>query len=153
MIYNMGNQRDYIESGGFSVYLYEDHPKWKSVIVNGINAKVLKLKKDKTGTHSGLPSYANTSDVYLKAGKDGDIIQAKVYDGRKHVFDFDWGHEHKNNNGDGKIFPKGVVHVQCYSTIDIGKRYSNLARLMTDKEIEKYGALLKYFNPNVKFRP
>lgn len=153
MICKMGTQKSYISTGGFSVHLYEDHPKWKPVVINGVSGKVIKLKVDPNGDHSGLPSYSDTSDVYLKMGVTGDVIQAKVYDGRKQLKDFDWGHEHKNKKGDGKVFPKGVVHVQGYSTTDISKRYSNFARLMTDKEIEKYGALLKYFNPNVKFRP
>ena len=59
---------------------------------------------------------------------------------------------HKNA-GEKTVFPKGVVHVQSYSVSDIGIRYSNNARLMTEAEIKKYGEILKAFNPNVKFRP
>lgn len=149
----MGNQREYIESGGFSASLYEDHPGWKAVVINGIKAKVLKLITDKTGFHSGLPTYANTSDMYLRANRDGQVVQAKLYINRKQCIDFDWGHQHKNANGDGKVFPKGVVHVQRYDASDITVRHSNNARLMTESEIKKYGAILKAFNPHVKFRP
>lgn len=148
----MGNQREYIPSGGFSAYLYENHPEWKPITINGIRAKVVKLVTDKTGTHSGLPSYANTANMYLRIGKDGNVIQAKLYKDRKHCLDFDWGHQHKNK-GDKTIFPKGVVHVQAYSVDNVGIRYSNNARLMTGSEIKKYGAIPKAFNPNVKFRP
>lgn len=87
----MGNQREYIASGGYSAYLYEDHPNWKPMIINGVKAKVVKLITDKTGTHSGLPSYANTSTMYLRVGHDGEVIQAKLYKDRKHCLDFDWG--------------------------------------------------------------
>lgn len=148
----MGNQREYIASGGYSAYLYEDHPNWKPMIINGVKAKVVKLITDKTGTHSGLPSYANTSTMYLRVGHDGEVIQAKLYKDRKHCLDFDWGHVHKNA-GEKTVFPKGVVHVQTYSVNNIGVRYSNNARLMTESEIKKYGAILKAFNPHVRFRP
>lgn len=148
----MGNQREYIASGGFAAYLYEDHPGWKPMVINGVKAKVVKLITDKTGTHSGLPSYANTSTMYLRVGHDGEVIQAKLYKDRKHCLDFDWGHVHKNA-GEKTVFPKGVVHVQTYSVNNIGVRYSNNARLMTEGEIKKYGAILKAFNPHVKFRP
>ena len=147
----MGTQRDYIETGGFYVNLYEDHPDWQTRVINGVRAKVIKLVTDKKGTHSGLPSYADTSDLYLRVGADGNVIQAKLYKDRKHCLDFDWGHVHKNA-GEKTVFPKGVVHVQSYSVTNIGIRYSNNARLMTESEIQKYGAILKAFNPNVKFK-
>ena len=66
-----------------SAYLYENHPGWESKTVNGIHGKVIKLKADKTGSHAGLPTYANTSDMYFRVGKDGKVIQAKVYISRK----------------------------------------------------------------------
>lgn len=149
----MGNQREYIKSGGFAAYLYENHPDWKPVEINGIKAKVLKLITDKSGCHSGLPTYANTSNMYLRANRDGEVVQAKLYISRKQCIDFDWGHQHKNVNGDGKVFQKGIVHVQRYDASDMTVRHSNNARLMTESEIKKYGAILKAFNPNVKFRP
>lgn len=149
----MGNQREYITSGGFSSYLYEDHPGWKPVTKNEIHAKVVKLKTDKTGYHSGLPTFANTSTMYLRLNRDGEVIQAKVYNDRRQCMDFDWGHQHKNVDGDGKVFVKGVVHVQQYDAQSVAIRHSNNARLMTDSEIKKYGDILKAFNPKVKFRP
>lgn len=149
----MGNQREYIESGGFSAYLYEDHPDWTPKVINGIKAKVVKLITDKSGCHSGLPTYANSSNMYLRVNRDGQVIQAKLFVDRKQCVDFDWGHQHKNVDGDGKVFPKGIVHVQRYNPRDITVRHSNNARLMTESEIKKYGAILKAFNPHVKFRP
>lgn len=76
--------------------------------------------------------------------------------------DFDWDHTHVNKS-DGKEFPKGTVHVQEYKIVKFkdsktGKwrdkfiRNSNNARLMTDAEIEKYGPIIRHFNPDVKFR-
>lgn len=149
----MGNQREYLESGGFSRFLYEDHPDFQPFELNGLKAKVIKLIADPDGNHSGLPSYANSSNIYLRVDKFGKVVQAKVYVDRKHTIDFDWGHPHRNKGEgtDGKSFPKGVVHVQCYSQTN--SRDSNHARLMTDAEIEKYGAILRHFNPDVKFRP
>lgn len=149
----MGNQREYLESGGFSEYLYEEHPEYQTFVYNGLTAKVLKLKTDEDGTHSGLPTYSNTSDIYLRLDRFGQVVQAKVYIDRQHTIDFDWGHPHHNKgeDSDKQFFPKGVVHVQSYSRID--SRDSNSARFMTQSEIEKYGDILRHFNPNVKFRP
>lgn len=148
----MGSQRKLNPSGGFSAYLYEDHPDWQPISIDGIRAKVVKLITDKTGYHSGLPTYANTSNMYLRLNQRGEVIQAKLYISRKQCLDFDWGHQHKNKRGK-TVFPKGVVHVQAYSVDDVGIRYSANARLMTDSEVKKYGVILKTFNPNVKFRP
>ena len=91
--------------------------------------------------------------VYISGQPSGNVIQAKVYVDRKHSIDFDWGHEHRNKGAgsDNRVFPKGVVHVQSYSQTN--SRNSNQARYMTDSEISKYGAILKHFDPNVKFRP
>lgn len=149
----MGNAREYITSGGFSVYLYDNHPGYETYHYNGLKAKVIVLKADPNGNHSGLPPYANTSDIYLRVGKSGNVIQAKVYTDRQHSLDFDWGHEHRNKDAGkyGQVFPKGVVHVQSYSSTS--QRNSNSARYMTDYEIKKYGQILKHFDPNVKFRP
>ncbi len=149
----MGNERQYNESGGFSEYLYDDHPGYEPFYYNGLKAKVIVLKADPNGNHSGLPPYADTSDIYLRVGKSGNVIQAKVYVDRQHSLDFDWGHEHRNKGAgnDNQVFPKGVVHVQSYSQTN--NRNSNQARYMTDAEIKKYGPILKHFDPNVKFRP
>ena len=150
LLCSMGNQREYLQSGGFSQYLYKDEsPK---VTINGITGKMISLVADPAGTHAGLPTYANTSDIYFKKGKDGLASQAKVYKDRKTVLDFDWSHTHKNNNG--KIFPKGTVHVQVYRVNADGSltRLSNLARFMSNHEMKLYGPIIKYFNPEVKFR-
>lgn len=64
LLCSMGNQREYLQSGGFSQYLYKDEsPK---VTINGITGKMISLATDPTGTHAGLPTYANTSDIYFK---------------------------------------------------------------------------------------
>ena len=58
---NMGNQREYLPSGGFSQYLYKDEsPK---VTINGVTGKMISKITDPTGFHDGLPTYSNTSDV------------------------------------------------------------------------------------------
>ncbi len=149
LICNMGNQRLYQESGGFTDYLYKDES--AKVTINGVTGKMISKITDPTGNHDGLPTYSNSSDIYLKKGKDGLAIQAKVYKDRKVVLDFDWNHEHKNS--DGTKFPKGTIHVQVYKVEKNGDivRISKSARPMTKKEKEKYGPIIMYFNPNVKF--
>lgn len=149
----MGNQQDYIESGGFSQYLYKDHDGFIAKEINGVKGKVVHDQRDPKGLHYSLPSYANTSDMYFKVSKNGEVIQGRLYIDRKSVLDFDWGHTHKNTS-DGKIFTKGTIHVQEYSVDSNGKliRHSDSARLMTDTEIKKYGPLIRAYNPNVKFR-
>jgi hypothetical protein len=146
----MGNQRQYLASGGFSEYLYQDES--ERVTINGVTGKMISKITDPTGTHDGLPTYSNTSDIYFKKGDDGLASQAKVYKDRKTVLDFDWNHEHKNRNG--RVFPKGTVHVQMYRVNSDGSltRLSDNARSMNNHEMKKYGPILKYFNPNVKFR-
>ena len=149
----MGNQQEYIESGGFSQYLYKDHDGFSVKEVNGVRGKVLLDQRDPNGQHYSLPSYANTSDMYFKVGKDGEIIQGRLYIDRKSVLDFDWGHTHTNTSNN-IIFTKGTIHVQEYSVDSNGKpiRHSDSARYMTDEEIKKYGPLIKAYNPNVKFK-
>lgn len=151
----MGNQREYISSGGFSQYLYEDHKNFSPLTINGIRGKVIHYISDGDIDHTGLPNYANTSDMYLRVNKNGSVIQGKVYINRKQCIDFDWGHTHINTLGDGKSFQKGIVHVQTYKVDENGNtvRDSDNARYMNDEEIAKYGDLIRAFNPNVKFRP
>lgn len=146
----MGNQREYLESGGFSQYLYTDES--SQVTINGVTGKMISKKTDPTGMHAGLPFYSNTSDVYFKKGNDGLASQAKTYKDRKNILDFDWSHTH--TNPDGTKFPKGTVHVQIYMVDSKGNitRLSNKARLMTDAEIKKYGPILLFFNPTIKFK-
>lgn len=152
----MGGQKQYIETGGFSEYLYEQIG--DTVRMNGLQAKMIKLKSDKDGTHSGLPSFANSSNVYLRQGLDGLACQAKRYESRRMIIDYDWSHVHKNKS-DGRVFPVGVVHVQKYEYIGkdangnaIFRRLSNEARHLNNEEMKTIGPILKKFNPNVKFR-
>ncbi len=150
---HMGNQREYIASGGFSQYLYVDHPDYSPRIMNGVQAKVIRYIGDGPKDHTGLPQYADTSDMYFRVGKDGTVTQGKVYVGRKQCIDFDWSHRHVNS--DGESFPKGVVHVQIYEVDSKGEshRLSKRARYMNEAEITKYGPIILAFNPYVKFRP
>ena len=150
----MGNQREYISSGGFSQYLYEDHKDFTPQTVNGIRGKVVHYIPDGNTDHTGLPAYANTSDMYFKVGADGKVVQGKLYLDRKHCIDFDWGHTHVNTLGDKNSFQKGVVHVQVYKVNKNGNtfRHSDNARYMNNEEIEKYGGIIRAFNPDVKFR-
>lgn len=147
----MGGGRHYLKEGGFSEYLYETVGEVK--VINGIRAKVVKLKTDECGTHSSLPQFANSSDMYFRLGADGLPCQAKVYVNRRMCIDFDWGHVH--TNPDGSRFEKGTVHVQTYSLNADGSltRHSDKARLMSDSEIRTYGPVIAAFNPNVKLRP
>lgn len=149
----MGNQKHLNIRNGFIQYLYEDHPKFPTVTINGIKGKALHFIDDGKKEHTGLPQYAGTPNVYFRVGKDGNIVQGKVYVNRKHCIDFDWSHKHVN--ADGKSFSKGIVHVQTYSVGEDGTthRLSDSARLMTEEEIAKYGPLIHAFNPNVKFKP
>lgn len=155
MTFNMGNQREYLSSGGFLQYLYVDHESFSPLTINGIRGKVVHYIPDGNTDHTGLPTYADTSDMYFRVDKNGNVIQGKVYIDRKQSIDFDWGHTHVNKKGDGKIFPEGVVHVQIYNVDKDGNftRNSNNARYMNDDEIAKYGPLIQAFNPNVKFKP
>lgn len=150
----MGNQQEYIESGGFSKYLYETHNDFEPVTINGIRGKVLHYVADGDIDHTGLPQYANTSDMYFRVGPDGKVIQGKVYIDRRQCIDFDWGHDHTNYRGNGMHFPKGVVHVQTYGVDENGVRYrlSDDARHMNNDEIKKYGPLIHWFCPEARFR-
>ena len=146
---NMGNQRQYLASGGFSEYLYKDES--EKVTINGVTGKMISMIADPTGNQAGLPTYSSTSDIYFRKGTDGLASQAKVYKDRQTILDFDWNHDHKNS--DGRIFHKGTVHVQVYRKNSDGSltRLKD-ARFMNNYEMKKYGPILKYFNPNVKFR-
>lgn len=88
----MGLQREYIESGGFSTYLY--YQDGETIISsNGVEGKI--VAKIEGTAYDGLPIFSNTSEVYLKRNKDGEIVQARIYKDRKPVCDFDWDHHHK----------------------------------------------------------
>lgn len=131
-------------TGGFSEYLY--HQIGDTITANGISGKVI-AKYDGDPEHDGLPIYSNTSKVYFKLGDGGKVEQARIYDGRKAVFDFDWGHPHHQ-------FDKGVVHVHEHGVNKKGRweRSIKPVRYMNNEEMTKYGELLKKANPDVKFR-
>ena len=58
----MGQQREYIESGGFSSYLYIQQGD-TIVAANGVEGKV--VDKIEGSSYDGLPIFSNTSEVYL----------------------------------------------------------------------------------------
>ena len=121
-----------------------------AVTINGVKGHLIKRKGD-SDTHTNLPFYANTSDVYFRQNAKG-VCQARTYIGHNLHLDFDWSHTHKNS--DGRIFDKGVVHVQLWKQNSDGtfERLSNNARSMSNAEMKKYGPILKNFCPSVKFR-
>lgn len=119
-------------------------------IVNGVKGHLIKRDGD-TETHTNLPFFANTSDVYLRQNRKG-VCQARVYIGQKVYLDFDWSHIH--TNPDGTRFPRGVVHVQVWKQNKDGSfsRQGEYARHMNNEEMRSYGPLLKAFCPEVRFR-
>ncbi len=68
---------------------------------NGVTGHLIK-KKDSTDTHTNLPRYANSSDMYFRQNAKG-ICQARVYIGQKMFLDFDWSHDHKIKDGSGRF--------------------------------------------------
>ena len=164
-ICKMGDQRAYVTGkNDFHSYLYKSlSPR---VTINGVTGRMIADKIDPFGEHAHLPAYACTCDIYFYPDKDGVATQAKLYSGKKMRLDFDWNHTHENKrNGKAtETFHVGTVHVQEYTSVkvwskkykkfvDVFKRKSNNARLMTDAEIEKYGPILHHFKPDLKFRP
>lgn len=140
----MGGQNYYKAEGGFSQYLY--HQVGDIISANGVSAKVVE-KINPNDNNQGLPRYSNSSDMYLAmGGKSGEIIQARVYVGRKAYMDIDWGHSHRGT-------PQGIAHVHFYALNDKGEPVkTGRYRLLNNKEMKKYGLLLKKANPKVKFR-
>lgn len=120
------------------------------ITVNGVTGHLIKKKGD-TDTHTNLPYYSNSSDVYFRQNKYG-VIQGRVYIGNKMFLDFDWSHNHVNS--DGRRFQRGVVHVQVWRENGPADfvRLSDNARMMNNSEMKRYGPLLKRFCPSVKFR-
>lgn len=119
--------------------------------VNGVKGHVIKKIGD-SDTHTNLPFYANTSDVYFRRNSKG-VCQARVYIGQKLYLDFDWSHYH-TNKGNKRIFKEGTVHVQVWEKQSDGsfKRLSGDARSMSNAEMKKYGPILKHFCPWIKLR-
>lgn len=118
---------------------------------NGVKGHLIKKVGDKE-THTNLPFYANTSDIYFRRNVNG-VCQARVYVGNKMFLDFDWSHTHTNQS-DGRTFPQGVVHVQLWKDNGNGtfRRLSDDARFMNNSEMKKYGPILKAFCPTIKMR-
>lgn len=141
----MGGQNYYKAEGGFSQFLY--HQVGEIISANGISAKVVE-KIDKSDPTQGLPAFANTSELYLGKGrKSGEIVQLRIYKGRKAYMDIDWGHPHKG-------IPEGKVHVHFYKINAEGKleKIKGSDRLLNNAEMKKYGPLIKKVAPNAKFR-
>lgn len=156
----MGSQRSY-QRGHNDFYSFEYETTSPRVTLNGVSGKVVEKKPAFYDKHHDLPIYGGTSDVYFARDEEGRITQAKVYDEKRlATIDLDWDHTHTNK--DGTVFKKGTVHVQEYRTVRVedaktGKIRNQttrcfLARLMTQEEINKYGPLLRHFNPQIKFR-
>ena len=140
----MGNQRNFLESGGFSEYLYETVG--EVVTINGLRCKIIKMPSDTNNHYAGLPKFSNTSDVYVGLGPGDVPRQLRLYKDRRNYKDFDWGHEHINSAG--PRFPKGVVHVQRYPGANGGD-----ARYMTSAEHQVLDAVISYFAPFARLTP
>ena len=122
-----------------------------SKIVNGVKGTLIKKRGD-SDTHTNLPYFSNTSEVYFRKNANG-VCQARVYIGQKKYLDLDWSHDHRNST-DGRIFHKGTVHVQVWKENKDGtfSRVSDAARSMSNAEMKRYGLLLKAFCPDIKLR-
>lgn len=101
----MGGNKDYLESGGFKVYRYEEI----GYTDNGI--KVIK-KKDgiaNTPMNSNTPNtaYAKIDDA------TGLINQISTYNGRQKSKDIDIGHIHTNPENK-KRFEESDIHIHDY---------------------------------------
>lgn len=146
----MGNGADFLAGaryGNNSEYVSIGSP----IIINGRRGMIVKRRND-SDTHTNLPKYADTSDMYFRQNKKG-VCQGRVYIEHKMCIDFDWSHNH-TNDGNGQTFCAGTIHVQVWQWHPDGSftRISTDARHMTSDEISKYGPLIKAFNPNVKFK-
>lgn len=149
----MGNGVDFYRnlgkpSTGESQYVSIGHAR----IVNGVKGRIVKRRGD-SDTHSNLPNYSKTSDVYFRQNEKG-VCQARVYLAHKVVVDFDWSHSHTNKGKDKRTFKAGTVHVQLWKQNSDGsfERLSKDARSMSNKEMKKYGPIIKAFCPWVKLR-
>ncbi len=146
----MGSHRYYNPDGGFSEYLYRKEG--ETTYINGLRVEVISMIDDENH-HAGLPFYSNTSDVYLKIIDDGDWVEkAIVYENRKAVLEFDWGHPHKGRSG-SPSFEAGMVHVHELHEVDgVVVRKKQQPRYMNNEEMAKYGDVIRYANPNAKMR-
>lgn len=143
----MGNSREYIKSGGFSQYLY--HQVGEAITAsNGVQGKIVTEYKDVKEFHSSLPSFSNTSKVYLKLDDlEKNVEQARVYVNRRAALDFDWGHTHGS-------YRKGVVHVHEWHKTKDGKwQRDREPRPMTSYEVYRYGEIIHLANPEARLLP
>ena len=62
----MGNQKQYIPGGGFAEYRYITVG--EAITINGFRCKIIKMLSDTDVYHAGLPSFSNTSDIYIGLG-------------------------------------------------------------------------------------
>lgn len=149
---DMGNGVEFLRGIALGGAKYEYEVIGKSRVVGGIKGEILK-RKDSLGTHSNLPQYAVTSNMYFRQNVYG-VCQGRVYLEHKICIDFDWSHQHINKGTNGRVFKSGVVHVQVWKQNFDGTftRVSNRARSMSNDEMKKYGPLIKSFCPTVKFR-
>jgi len=150
----MGSGKNHKGNGRFSTYLYSVIPGTVTEMF-GMKFEVIKLDTDKNGTHTSLPMYSATSDGYLCLGTDGQPKQLRLHKDHHATMDFDWGHSHYNapkKGGNGERFPKGVVHVQSFSSSSDDRTCMN-ARYMNNEEISTIGKVIHHYYPNAKFRP
>lgn len=145
----MGNGADFFsrdEKGRRSEYISLEPAR----TIKGVKGHLIKKAGD-SDTHTNLPYYSNSSDMYFRKNKNG-VCQARVYIGQKTFLDFDWSHNH-TNKGDGRKFERGTVHVQVWKQNKDGT-YSRVAdaRSMSNTEMKKYGPILKDYCHSVKLR-
>lgn len=120
----MGNGADFFSrdaKGRRSEYVSLERAK----TVNGVKGHIIKKAGD-SDTHTNLPYYSNTSDVYFRKNVYG-VCQARVYIGQKQFLDFDWSHKHTNQGSDGRSFDKGQgdagSYLNCSSASLIFRRW------------------------------
>lgn len=145
----MGNSAEFLSGGrrgDDSEYVQLGATKF----VNGVKGHIVKRRGSED--HSNLPRYADTSEIYFRKNEKG-VCQARVYLNNKMCIDFDWSHNH-TNKGDKRNFKAGTIHVQVWKWHPDGSftRLSNDARFANNKEMKKYGPIIKEFCPTVKFR-
>lgn len=145
----MGGAKAYNPAGGFDHYEFEHDGEY--ITVGGVKAIVV-VKIGDENHHSGTPIHSQTPDtVYITVqGKEKTPVQLKVFEGRTALKDFDWDHTHTDKST-GKVYPKGVVHVQMYDKN--GTRDHLHARYMNNAEMKQYGPMIRFLFPGVKFRP
>lgn len=121
-------------------------------IINGVKGRIVKRRGD-PDTHTSLPQYAKTSEMYFRLNEKG-VCQGRAYLDHKVVLDFDWSHNHTNKSKGHRTFKAGTIHVQMWAHHSDGTmtRLSNDARSMSNKEMKKYGPIIKSFCPWVKLR-